>query len=69
MATRDDRMVAALKRERASYEARGMDDRVAQVDEQLAHYGHEPSKEKHAQDAPPQGRTAPATRQTTAKGK
>jgi hypothetical protein len=62
-------MVAALKRERAAYEARGLVDRVAQVDEQLAQYGHEPSKGKQAQDDPPQGRTASAARQTTAKGK
>ena len=32
-------MIAALKRERAGYLARGLTDRVRQVDEQLAHYG------------------------------
>lgn len=32
-------MIAALKRERAGYVARGLVDRVRQVDEQLAGYG------------------------------
>ncbi|MET7643043.1 hypothetical protein ABZS83_05240 [Streptomyces sp. NPDC005426] len=35
-----DPMVAALLRERAGYVTRGMSDRVAQVDEQLALRGH-----------------------------
>lgn len=35
----NDSMIAALKRERAGYVARGLTDRVRQVDEQLAHYG------------------------------
>jgi hypothetical protein len=61
---RDDNMIAALKRERASYVARGMDDRVAQVDEQLAHYGHEPSK-KSQTDEEPQGRQTPDAQQQT----
>lgn len=34
-----ENMIAALKRERAGYVARGLTDRVRQVDEQLAHYG------------------------------
>lgn len=38
--TTDDPMVAALLRERAGYLNRGMNDRVAQVDEQLALRGH-----------------------------
>lgn len=38
----DDPMVAALLREREGYVSRGMDDRVAQVDEQLKLRGHEP---------------------------
>ncbi|WP_326597753.1 hypothetical protein [Streptomyces sp. NBC_01803] len=50
----DERMIAALQRERAGYAARGLDDRVRQVDEQLAHYGYEPDPEDG-----PQGRTAP----------
>ncbi|KIF69239.1 hypothetical protein HY68_12620 [Streptomyces sp. AcH 505] len=39
----DDPMVAALLRERAGYATRGMDERVAQVDEQLKLRGHAPS--------------------------
>ena len=34
-------MVDALLRERQGYVTRGLDDRVAQVDEQLRHYGAE----------------------------
>lgn len=36
---RNDNMVAALLRERAAYAARGDQDRVEQVNEQLRHYG------------------------------
>ncbi len=49
----NDNMLAALKRERAGYVARGMDDRVAQVDEQIARLGGDPEADG------PQGRTAP----------
>lgn len=59
---RDENMIAALKRERAGYVARGDDERVAQVDEQLEHYGYKPEK------AEPQGRTQ-APRQTADQGK
>jgi hypothetical protein len=52
----DDRMIAALLREREGYVRRGLDDRVAQVDEQLAHYGHQPEAEDRT--TPPSGRTA-----------
>jgi hypothetical protein len=38
----EDPMVAALLREREGYVGRGMDDRVAQVDEQLRLRGVEP---------------------------
>lgn len=51
---RDENMIAALKRERAGYVARGDEDRVRQVDEQLAHHGYEPEDEQ----SEPQGRTA-----------
>lgn len=51
----DDKMIAALLRERAGYEAHGKTDRVRQVDEQLAHYGYEPEGE---QKKAPQGRTS-----------
>lgn len=36
-----DGMVDALVRERQGYVTRGLDERVAQVDEQLRHYGAE----------------------------
>ena len=51
---RDENMIAALKRERAGYVARGDEDRARQVDEQLARYGYEPAGE----GVVPQGRTA-----------
>lgn len=58
----DDRMIAALLRERDGYERRGLADRVAQVDEQLALRGYEP--ERDGVSAPPQGRTADGGQQT-----
>lgn len=60
---RDENMIAALKRERATYVARGDDDRVRQVDEQLRHYGHNPEA---SEDNGPQGRTGPDGQQQTA---
>jgi len=60
MAPHDPNMTAALLRERAGYAARGMTDRVAQVDEQLAHYGADPDPEV------PQGRTGADPAQQTA---
>ncbi len=63
---RDENMIAALKRERAVYVSRGDTDRVAQVDEQLKHYGHEP--EKAAEAEAPAGRTAKPRASTTAEG-
>lgn len=61
-----DPMVAALLRERAGYVNRGLDDRVAQVDEQLALRGYTPpgGKQKSAQvsrTAPPKARRQPRT--------
>lgn len=38
----EDSMVAALLRERDGYVRRGLDERVAQVDEQLKARGHTP---------------------------
>ncbi|MFE2323588.1 hypothetical protein ACFXD5_06640 [Streptomyces sp. NPDC059385] len=53
----DRKMVAALLREREGYVRRGQDDRVRQVDEQLAYYGYEPEQ---ADETGPEGRaTAP----------
>lgn len=60
---RDENMIAALKRERATYVARGDDDRVRQVDEQLKHYGHNP---EGAEGDGPKGRTGPEGKQQTA---
>ncbi|MFI2465941.1 hypothetical protein ACH475_06130 [Streptomyces globisporus] len=54
----EDPMVAALLRERAGYVSRGMGDRVAQVDEQLALRGHKPPAE-----------SAPASRSTPPKNR
>lgn len=66
---RNENMIAALKRERAQYAARGEDDRVHQVDEQLLHYGCQPSGQDPvtAADGGPQGRT-PQAGQRTADG-
>ena len=47
---RDKRFISALEIERQGYVTRGMDDRVAQVDEQLAHYG-KPAPAKPAEPA------------------
>lgn len=49
-----DTMIEALLRERAGYDRRGDQERVRQVDEQLAHYGYEQ----------PQGRTSTGGQQT-----
>lgn len=64
---RDENMIAALKRERAGYVARGLDDRVAEVDEQLEHYGHKPTKDAATDDeGAPKGRTSPESAKQTA---
>ena len=47
---RDERFISALEIERQGYVTRGLDDRVAQVDEQLAHYG-KPAPAKPAEPA------------------
>jgi hypothetical protein len=60
----NDSMIAALLRERAGYKARGNEDRVRQVDEQLAHYGH--TQEQADEDDGPQDRTGTDERQQTA---
>ncbi|MER5355719.1 hypothetical protein ABT093_36020 [Kitasatospora sp. NPDC002551] len=66
----DDRMIAALRRERDGYERRGLDDRVAQVDEQLIQLGYEPDAEPltppAADGQAPAGRTADSGQQTAA---
>lgn len=66
---RDENMIAALKRERAGYVARGDDDRIAQVDEQLARLGYEPAQAAVAEaDGGPKGRTADAGQRTADDG-
>jgi hypothetical protein len=61
----EDPMVAALLREREGYVVRGMDDRVAQVDEQLALRGHKPDDAKPAaRSTTPKGRRAKGTETT-----
>lgn len=58
----DDRMIAALLRERDGLKQRGLADRVAQVDEQLKLHGHvtEDAEAAKAQvrKQPPQGRSS-----------
>lgn len=64
----EDPMVAALLREREGYVQRGMNDRVAQVDEQLKLRGHKPPADEKASvpaspSTPPKGRRARSTEQ------
>lgn len=68
MAT-EDPMVAALLREREGYVSRGMDDRVAQVDEQLKLHGATPPQDDQpttpaSRSTPPKGRRARSTETT-----
>jgi hypothetical protein len=66
MSERDKNMIAALKRERATYVARGDDDRVSQVDEQLKHYGYEAEQDAVVDPTGgPAGRTPKSGRQRT----
>lgn len=58
-----DPMIAALLRERAGYVARGLPERVEQVDEQLRLHGYEETPA----GAAPQGRTADSGQQTADK--
>ncbi|MER5882714.1 hypothetical protein ABT160_02680 [Streptomyces sp. NPDC001941] len=67
MSQTDDPMVAALLRERAGYVARGLDDRVAAVDEQLALRGY--SGEAAPETQEPEGRATPQVQQSTAEGR
>ncbi|WP_157251042.1 hypothetical protein [Nonomuraea typhae] len=55
----DDAMIAALLREREGYVQRGMDERVAQVDEQLRLRGHETTPGDQARTEAPKSRRAP----------
>ncbi len=60
----DEKMIAALLREREGLAAAGKHDRVAQVDEQLQHYGHDPKAD--ARKRLPEGRSAAPTGRQTA---
>jgi hypothetical protein len=61
---RNEKMIAALLREREGLAASGKGDRVAQIDEQLQHYGHDPKVESRSRT--PQGRTGSDPGQKTA---
>ncbi|MFS0697804.1 hypothetical protein [Streptomyces nitrosporeus] len=63
MSTRDENMVAALRRERATYVAKGKDDRVQQVDDQLRRLG---AASEPGGGEGPQGRTPGDPAQQTA---
>lgn len=59
MAATDDRMIAALLREREGYLRTGRKERAAQVDEQLALRGHvEPAEQEPQDRTPPPQQTA-----------
>lgn len=62
--TTTDQQIAALKRERAGYVARGLDARAAQVDEELARLQDVPGPGDDTQA--PQGRSGPESQQQTA---
>lgn len=59
---RDERFISALEIERQGYVVRGLDDRVAQVDAQIALYGGEKPAAKSRRKAPakPDGTAPPA---------
>ena len=65
----EDTMVAALLREREGLVQRGLDDRVAEVDEQLKLRGAEPHADGKparatSRSTPPKGRRAKGTETT-----
>jgi hypothetical protein len=62
----DDKMIAALLRERVGFERANNEGRLEQIDEQLKHYGYEAPADSESPKAPagdpkkqaPQGRSA-----------
>lgn len=62
-----DPMVAALLRERQGLVQRGLDARVAQVDEQLALRGHTPPADAKPAPGPAPSRSAPPKARRTAR--
>jgi hypothetical protein len=65
----EDTMIAALLREREGYVSRGLDDRVAQVDEQLAYRGYTAPKSDDDKPTAPAAAKAPASRSTPPKAR
>jgi hypothetical protein len=65
MAEKNERMIAALRREREGFVRAGKDDRVALVDEQLKFYGFEPEEKPDPKKQAPQGRSAQPKQQQT----
>lgn len=61
----DERMIAALLRERRTYVSQDKPDRIEQVDAELSRHGYRPEPEV-ATDTPPQDRTAGDPAQQTA---
>ena len=55
----NDPVIAALLREREGYVTRGMDDRVAAVDEQLKLRGHKATEKPQRSDPPAARRGRP----------
>ncbi len=62
--TNSDAHVAALKRERAGYLARGLEDRAKMVDDELRKYGA--AEEPKSSGEKPAGRATRQQRQATA---
>ncbi|MFE7791312.1 hypothetical protein [Streptomyces sp. NPDC057460] len=60
----EDTMIAGLLREREGLVQRGLDDRVAQVDEQLKARGYTPPTDRPASGEPASRSTAPKGRRT-----
>jgi hypothetical protein len=58
----DERRVAALKRERAGLVQRGLDERIAQVDEEIKAYGGEVPGSETKEPAAPEPKTTAAGR-------
>ncbi|MEU5707881.1 hypothetical protein [Streptomyces flaveolus] len=65
----DDTMIAGLLREREGLVQRGLDDRVAQVDEQLRLRGYEPTEQQKAEPNPGQRKTEQEQRAEPPKGR
>jgi len=58
-------MIAALLREREGFERTANTERLAQIDKQLAHYGHKPEEKPDPKKQAPQGRSATPSKQQT----